>query len=156
MSLCHFRPPIAAPHAATPIETIQMDSYVSKPYFLLPLPLPASLSEAIVVPVGGREREDAEEDIAIDVEPTPLPPPPPVPLPPTSVAERRLASSCEPTDSIVGIRLITPPSMAIDTSVGTLRPNSSTVTVRVRACPEHDVRVACAALCCRFLKSLTP
>jgi hypothetical protein len=70
--------------------------------FLLPLPLPASLSEAIVAPVGGREREDAEEDVAIDAEPTPLPPPPPVPLPLTSVAERRPASSREPTDSIVG------------------------------------------------------
>jgi len=91
------------------------------------LALAASLSEAIVAPVGGRERDDAEEDVTIDAEPMPLPPPPPVPLPPTSVAERRLASSCEPTDSIVGIRLMTLPSTAMGTSVGTSFPNSSTV-----------------------------
>jgi hypothetical protein len=83
------------------------------------LALAASLSEAIVTPVGGRERDDAEEDVTIDAGPAPLPP--------TSVAERRLASSREPTDSIVGIRLMTLSSTAMGTSVGTSRPNSSTV-----------------------------
>lgn len=81
------------------------------------LTLAASLNEAIVAPVGGREDE---EDAATDAEPTP---PPPL----TSVAERRLMSSREPTDSIVGMRLMTPPRMAMGSSVGTSRPNSSTV-----------------------------
>ena len=81
------------------------------------LTLAASLNEAIVAPVGGR---DDEEDAATDAEPTP---PPPL----TSVAERRLMSSREPTDSIVGMRLMTPPRMAMGSSVGTSRPNSSTV-----------------------------
>jgi hypothetical protein len=81
----------------------------------------ASLSDATVMPVGGRE--DAVEDVATDAEPTQLPPP--VPL--TSVAERRLASSREPTDSIVGMRLMTPPSIAMGSSEGTSRPNSSIV-----------------------------
>ena len=81
------------------------------------LTLAASLSEAIVAPVGGRE--DAVEDPATDAAPAPPPP--------TSVAERRLMSSREPTDSIVGMRLMTPPRMAMGSSVGTSRPNSSTV-----------------------------
>lgn len=84
------------------------------------LMLAASLNEAIVAPVGGRE--DAVEDVATDAEPTP---PPPVRL--TSVAERRLSSSREPIDSIVGMRLTTPPSTAMGSSEGTSRPNSSMV-----------------------------
>jgi hypothetical protein len=83
------------------------------------LALAASLIEAIVAPVGGRE--DAVEDVTTDAAPTP---PPPLL---TSVAERRLASSREPTDSIVGMRLMTPPRMAMGSSVVTSRPNSSTV-----------------------------
>jgi hypothetical protein len=82
------------------------------------LTLAASLNEAIVAPVGGRE--DAEEDAVIDAPPTP---PPPL----TSVAERRLMSSREPTDSIVGMRLMTLPRTAMRSSVGTSRPNSSIV-----------------------------
>lgn len=82
------------------------------------LALAASLNEAIVAPVGGRE--DAEEHDPTDVAPTP---PPPL----TSVVERRLVTSREPTDSIVGMRLMTPPRMAMGSSVGTSRPNSSTV-----------------------------
>ena len=78
----------------------------------------ASLSDAIVARVGGRE--DAVEDVATDAEPMPVPP-----APLTSVAERRLASSREPTDSIVGMRLMTPPSTAMGSSDGTSRPNSS-------------------------------
>ena len=85
------------------------------------LALVASLNEATVMPVGGRE--DAVEDVATDAEPMPLPPP--VPL--TSVVEWRLASSREPTDSIVGMRLMTPPSIAMGSSGGTSRPNSSIV-----------------------------
>jgi hypothetical protein len=57
----------------------------------------------------------------------PAPPPVPVPVPLTSVAERRLASSREPMDSIVGMRLMTPPSIAMGSSEGTSRPNSSMV-----------------------------
>ena len=85
------------------------------------LALAASLNEAIVAPVGGRE--DAVEDVTTDAAPAPPPPPPPL----TSVAERRLASSREPTDSIVGMRLMTPPRIAMGSSVVTSRPNSSIV-----------------------------
>jgi len=81
------------------------------------LPLAASLNETIVARVGGRE--DVEEDGAIEGAPTP----PPQAL--TSMVERRLASSREPTDSIVGIRLMTPPSIPTGSSVWTSRPNSS-------------------------------
>jgi hypothetical protein len=65
----------------------------------------ASLSEASVrvAHVGGRD--DEVEDVATDAEPTPAPP-----APLTSVAEQRPASSREPTDSIVSMRLMTVPS----------------------------------------------
>ncbi|KAI0252255.1 hypothetical protein BJV78DRAFT_1203965 [Lactifluus subvellereus] len=69
------------------------------------LALAALLNDTIVARVG--VREDAVEDVAHDGEPMP---------PLTS-----------PTDSIVGMRLITPPSIAIVSSEGTSRPNSSMV-----------------------------
>jgi hypothetical protein len=78
------------------------------------LALAASLSDTIVARVGGRE--DAEDDVARDGEPT---------RPLTRVLERRLESSREPTDSIVGMRFMTPPSIAIGSSEGTSYPNSS-------------------------------
>lgn len=81
------------------------------------LALAASLNETIVARVGGRE--DADEDGAIEGEPAT----PPQAL--TSMLERRLASSREPTESIVGIRLMTPPNIATGSSVWTSRPNSS-------------------------------
>jgi hypothetical protein len=63
--------------------------------------------------LGGRV--EADEDVAPDWEPTPQ----------RTAVERRLPSSREPTDSIVGMRLMTPPSIAIGSSEGTSSPNSS-------------------------------
>ena len=65
---------------------------------------------------------DAMESVPTDAEPVPVPP-----APLTGVAERRLASSREPADSIVGMRLTMPPSIAMGSSDGTSRPNPSIV-----------------------------
>ena len=107
------------PHARSASRTSSPSSDgVRRPCMLLlrlncRLAVAASLNNATVMPVGGCE--DAAEDAATDAEPMPLPPL--VPL--TSVVELRLASSREPTDSIIGMRLMTPPSIAMGSSEGT-------------------------------------
>ena len=83
---------------------------------LATLALAASFTEATDARVSGHEN-------TVEEHATP---------PPMSVAERMLASSREPTDSIVGIRSMTPQSVAKGPSECTSRPDSSIVMYGVR------------------------